>query len=335
MTKQMKRMLLLLFAVTALVLSALSVRAEDVPQTARIQSLEGAKGIMVQAATARQTGAGTKTIKVEWDDPCASYANLTTTSYIFKWGESVDSLTHSVKLSSSTRVYVIKNVAASSKYYCKVYVNYKSPTSTYQTSYGTMAVYTTPATITGIKFSFGSDQKAFQFTWSKPATDHGYSNFQFILYDLNGGKIMSGKTHDYYYKTDLYLRRSARLKIRGFVVINGIYHYGPWTIKNVIPQPIINTSTSVSYIKDGYLRLGWAKVSGALSYDIYVSKSQNSGYSLVKTVDGSASSTTLYSSGSGSFAYNTTYYVKIVCRTKLGKSGSTYGSWFRTTRTYY
>ncbi len=335
MTTKMKRTLTLLFTVLTLALSALAVRADEIPQTVSIQSLKGGEGMMIQSAYARQTGAGTKTIKVVWDDPCADYANLTTTSYIFKWGTSSSSLTHSIKLPASRRYYVIQGLQASSRYYCKVYFNYKSPTKTYQSSFGTMAVYTTPGTVKGIKVLFGSDQKNFRFSWDKPESDHGYSNYQYLLNDLSGGRITSGKTGGTYITTNIYLRRSARLKIRGFVIINDVGHYGPWTTKNVIPQPIINTNTNVSRIRNGALTLGWAKVSGALSYDIYVSRSQDSGYTKVKTVDGSASSTVLYNSGSGSFAYNTTYYVKMVTRTKLGRSDSTYGAYFRTSQTYY
>lgn len=96
----------------------------------------------------------------------------------------------------------------------------------------------------------------------------------------------------------------ASYKVRSYAMVGGNRVYGPFgdpmSIR-ILGTPVfkegIQASTSAAY-------LSWDKVEGASAYKLYRSSSPDSGYSLLKTVDGTE--TTTYSLKSGN-----TYYFKL------------------------
>ncbi len=287
-----------------------------------------------QAATFRQTSAGQKTMKFVWDDPCADYSSLTTTSYLLQWGKSSSNYTWSRRLSASSRSAVVTGMSPTKRYYAKLTVYYRNSSgSTGTGSFGELTCYTAPGRIGGITYDYNSSQKGLRMKMNPPSGNYN-PYYQIQLRNLSGKKVFSvvAKSNPYTRNSFSYYRRVLRAKVRPFIKLNDKNFFGPWSTKAIVPQPILTGGTAKNYIRNGKMHLAWQKVIGATGYDIYVSKSSDSGYKRVKSVSGSATAVTLTSSGSGSFAVGPTYYVKIRTKAKIGKSSVNY---YNSLRAYY
>ncbi len=293
--------------------------------------------ILVSAAlvsadgSVRQVTAAKNRIKVAWSDPSKDNPNWKVNYYKVMWGDSFSSLTKSAKVASSTRNYIIDGLSSNTTYCVRVYYNYYSTVSkkNYESWYSTM-IQTLPGKVSGIQYNFLSDQRGFYIRWNKPSGNGTGLKYQYQIRDLSGNRMRNIKTsYTYNQSSKFLLRRVARAYVRAYVQLCGKTYYGPWTVKPVVPQPILREDKTKCFIKDGHLTLSWASVKGAQSYLVYVSKSKNDGYKLVKTVSGSATGTTVNYFNGAAYANNTTYYVKVITKSSIGNSAKTYGIWVR------
>ena len=184
-----------------------------------------------------------------------------------------------------------------------------------------------PGRVTQLSASFYPGHKSLFFIWKAPAgADTSKIMYHYSLRSTTGKALKSGKTSIPAVSIPKYALRSvARLRVRAYRKVGSRTYYGPWTSKWIVPQTFINLNTKYSYIKNGYLRLKWSKVTGATAYDIFVGKGSASNRRKVKTVSGKTTSTTIYSLAGSRFQYNTYYYIFIRTRSKHGSSDLVYG----------
>lgn len=80
-----------------------------------------------------------------------------------------------------------------------------------------------------------------------------------------------------------------------------------------VKKNISNKSKTKTY------RIDWSKVNNACGYDVYISNSKNAGYKKVKSVNASNRRLTITKYGKNRLKSSTTYYIKIVPKSKVGK----------------
>lgn len=285
---------------------------------------------VVQAAGARQTKAGKNSVKIEWDKPSISNARLN--YYKIAIGKSYDNPTKTYQVSPSATSYVISGLKTYNLYYVRVYYNYTSTytSQTYENWYP-LSVITAPGKVSGIDYDFYSNQNGFRIVWNAPSGDAYGAKYQCTMRDLNGKLMKTFKTSSRYgFFSNFAVRKVGKAKIRAYIEVNGKASYGAWATKNIIPQPKLSTDKKKSYISGGKMRLSWTKVTGATGYDIFVSLKKDSGYKKVASVKSTSTGATLSSFNGSSFKYNTTYYVKMRTKSKLGNSDLNYGVYLRT-----
>lgn len=190
----------------------------------------------------------------------------------------------------------------------------------YSSYYTSIKVYAQPKKITGLKYNgvFGDDNKL-NVIWDD-AVCYG---FEAVCYNKKG-KVVQTIDESYYRSTKFSKTNSQNIysvKVRGYNLINGGTEkiYGDYSKTfYAVPQPKITTKKSD--LKRNSVNLKWKKVNGATKYDIYVSRSQNSGYKKVATVKSSKKSYKITKfKGKTLNIHNKTHYIKIVTYGKFGK----------------
>lgn len=181
-------------------------------------------------------------------------------------------------------------------------------------------VYALPKKITGLKYNgvFGDTNKL-NVMWNDPYC-HG---FEAVCYNKKGKEVQTVDVTEYinakFSKTNS--QNIYSVKVRGYNLINGGTEkvYGDYSKTfYAVPQPKITTKKSD--LKRNSVNLKWKKVNGATKYDIYVSRSQNSGYKKVATVKSSKKSYKITKfKGKTLNIHNKTHYIKIVTYGKFGK----------------
>ena len=276
----------------------------------------------------RQTSAASRSAKIVWDNPEETNENLRVNSYDVALGKSYSNPTRTVHLAASKTSYVFTGLKPYSVYFVRVYYNYTSlATGREYKSWYSVKIQTVPDKVTNITYNFSTGQKGFNILWNAPSGDSYGVSYQFILTDINGKTMKSiRQSRRYFYSNTYKVTRVARARIRPYIEIAGKVYYGSWTVKSIVPQPVISTDKTQTFIKDGKLTLTWSRVTGAQNYAVYISTTQDSGYKRVKLVSGSATGVTLTKFGGKEFQNNTTYYVIVVTRSPLGSSAKTYGT---------
>lgn len=156
-------------------------------------------------------------------------------------------------------------------------------------------------------------------SWSKSGSAAGYQ------WEARSGstKTDGGLVEEtYVYSTKLKMNKFYRVRVRGYIYIDGEKAYGKWSDwQYVSSQP-----KKLTYKQSaGKLALSWSKVSGATSYTVYVSAKKPSNISemtKVKTV--TKNTCTLKKLGKKSIAAKKRYYMVIVANKET--AGITYRS---------
>ena len=183
------------------------------------------------------------------------------------------------------------------------------------TCWGLISVSTLPKKVTGVKYytPFASSNKL-NITWD----DEACLGFEAICYDKKGKKVIQ-KNETTTYCSAVFSKANTQniyqIKVTPYVVINGNQKvYGPTSNTfYAVPQPKITSKNSD--VHKNSVKLKWKKVKGATKYTIYMSKSRNSGYKKIATVNGSKTSYVV----SKLNTIDNTYYFKIVTTAKFGK----------------
>ena len=278
----MRKYLLLLAAVLTLVIgSAISVHAETCQQT---------KGTQTTATLSWDAVSGADRYVVTVNGKSA-----TTTGTSYK----VTGLKAATKYSATIKVYA---------------------GSTYRGSYS-LNVYTAPGKLTTVKpTAWKADGTGAYFNMTSDPYNGYLDGYQWKITDRNGNGNKASGTAYSSFTAKLYNNQVYRLRVRGFINVNGKKFYGPWTWKYIVPQPKVNLSLSGS----NKIKLSWKKIAGATKYQIYASTSANSGYKRIATVGSGTTSYVVSKVAGKSLVKYQNYYFKV--RPLYTKNGKTYKS---------
>ncbi|MCD8021079.1 MAG: fibronectin type III domain-containing protein [Clostridiales bacterium] len=276
----------------------------------------------VSAASITQTGQTQTKVTIAWDQPDDNVTKYDI--YYRDYNSSSSDYTFYKSYSADTTSATITGLSAGSKYYVRIYYDY---TRTYSSGSSTYSSYmyfyyavTLPGKVTGLKqnrwWYFALE---FDPVWDK---QNGVDGYQYIVYKSNGKKFKSGTTSSAYcYVDNISNSQIYTMKVRAYTTINGTKYYGAWSKTGYFfTQPRIKSVKATS----GKLTIKWGKVSGATSYNIYVSTKKTSGYKKVKTVSKSKNSVTIKKFNKKKIKKNKTYYVYV--QTVKKTSSGTYTS---------
>lgn len=110
-----------------------------------------------------------------------------------------------------------------------------------------------------------------------------------------------------------------KYRVRSYVDCGIDKKFGEWSDFRYIGVPKDVNGVSRTRGKKRTLSLSWKKVSGASKYIVYISKSEKGGYKKVKTLSPKKRSLKITKYGKKKLKKNTTYYVKLVVKGKVGK----------------
>ena len=290
--------------------------------------LMASAGTVHAASYITQTSAGLRSATITWTDPQELISSpVTISKFTVSWGDSYSNLTKSKTVPSTTFRTTIRSLRPYSQYYVRVSytVTYKNTGNSYN-NYYSGSFRTIPGKARNLQVNFGSSQTMLQMMWNAPSGTSSGATYQYSLRDYNNKILKHGRQMSRYLSWPSYtLRRAARFRLRAYTRIGGKTYYGEWLIKDIVPQPIINSDRKASYIASGKLRAAWSPVGGATGYDVYVSRSKDSGYKKMASLGPEARSVTLSSFNGSRYADNTDYYVKVVTKSPYGSSAKTYG----------
>lgn len=186
--------------------------------------------------------------------------------------------------------------------------------------YTAIDVYAQPKQITGLKVdgAFGSGSKL-NVVWN----DSVCYGFEAVCYNRKGKPVQT--VDESYYRSASFSKTNSQniysVKVRAYTWINGGTEkiYGDYSkTLYAVPQPKITSKKSD--LKRNSVNLKWKKVTGATKYDIYVSRSEKSGYKKVATVKSNKKSYKITKfKGKTLNIHNKTHYIKIVTHAKFGK----------------
>lgn len=285
----------------------------------------------VDAATANvyATTATTDSITIKWakQSDAVKYYIGYGSSYT-KASEMAEAKKYPV--SSSTDTYTIKNLKAGTNY-C-IYVKYATKSSTYVWSVGS-----TNAGTIGKKISVfdldsysspasGTGKASFEVDWKRIESADGY---QYEVYSNGGTKLTTQTTSsNYFYYTEAKHNATYKIRVRSYVEINSKKKYSEWSAYYyVISQPYISSAKINS---KNQLSLKWEKVSGATSYEIWVSSSNGIiGYQKLATTTGTSKQ--IAKIDGKAFSKSKYYYVIIRAVKKVGSTNRYSGSSYYTT----
>ena len=131
------------------------------------------------------------------------------------------------------------------------------------------------------------------------------TGFEYIIKDSKGKVVKRKKT----YNNDIWnckVKDNAvyTIQVRAYINYNQKPAYGAWSdTAYLFPNPTIKKLS----IKNGKLNIKWSKITGATSYDVYVSTKQKKGYKKVATVKAGKDTVTISKLGKSKFDNKKTY----------------------------
>lgn len=289
------------------------------------------------AASAYQTSATTTSVTFKWVKYTGS---RTVTAYYIGYADAELDNSSSIAMdmarskkisvSATTTAYTLKNLKAGKKYDVVVFYGYND-------SYGAQTGYhyscyckTLYNKVTGFNLSdyylpaSETGKASFKVEWLPKKYADGY---QFVVYS-NGGTQIASKFCSYNYATfdEAKYNASYRVRVRSYIDCNGTKKYSAWSsYYYIVMQPKI---TSAVINSKGALAIKWDKVTGADSYEVYIStEGGRLGFKKVATVTGTAKTVATFNSKK--FSKTGTYYVVVRAVKKVGStlkyySGSDY-----------
>lgn len=128
--------------------------------------------------------------------------------------------------------------------------------------------------------------------------------------NLSGGALSAGSLSVDNFKEG----ESYTYKIRVYNELGTRKYYSGYTTTGFIPQ----FKVTKAKVSNKRLQVAWKKVSGATSYDIYVSNKPKSSYKKVASVGGSKTKFNLAKFKTKAINKNKNYYVRVVAKRKIG-----------------
>ena len=249
--------------------------------------------------------------------------NMTTTSASIKWNGISNATGYQIVLNNSTLAtvsgtsYTINNLELGSSQY--VYVYPVNATGERGWLFKSVQVKTTPKNVANFQIdNKWLNIKSFRLSWdvAKPAPD----KYEVSIYNgknklvssssLGGGSAAAG----YLYVDNFKEGESYTYKIRAYNELGTKKYYSNYSTVGFIPQ----FKVTKAKVSNKRLQVAWKKVSGATSYDIYVSNSPKSGYKKVKTVGKNTTKFNLAKFKNKAINKNKNYYVRVVAKRKIG-----------------
>lgn len=158
--------------------------------------------------------------------------------------------------------------------------------------------------------------------WDKQS---GVDGYEVVLYDDKGKKVSKKTSTSCYSNYASFSKMKDKVytvKARSYMTWNGQKYYSSWSSICCLNQARV-TKAKVSGNK---LNIKWGKVSGATSYEVYVSTKPQSGYKKVATVSKSKNSYTVKKLKGKKISSKKTYYVYVKTVCKKGKTKNTSGA---------
>lgn len=249
-----------------------------------------------------QTGAKDRTVSISWQEREGAavykiyyrYASQSLYHYVKDVYPSALGLKTSVKLPKAGRIYHIQVVPYD--------LDGERAGAAYQAECRTL-----PGKILLRSQKSYATSRSMKFFWNAVESAAGYG---FRVTDLDGGLVgrqkVRGKTSTTF--NGLAAGRFYRLRIRGYVRINGKTVYGPASYTYVAQQPRLR----FKWASRSAVKVSWAAVTGAANYSVYVTDNPSRGFRRVMTVaDASAVIPGLNR--------NWKYYVYVVANMRKGK----------------
>ena len=240
-------------------------------------------------------------------------------NYYVYVGEDSSTATLYATLPATATSVTIRNLPAGCERYVQVKYTYKR---TYNNTVGESSVgsdydlRTIPDKVQNVRQErWYYYLKSFNFEWDD---QEAIDKYEYVIYKNSGKKLKSDTTTS---TSSSYSKKVSnemvyKIKVRGTSTICGQTYTTPWSSYGYcFTQPRVKSVKATN----GKLTIKWAKISGATSYDIYVSTKKTTGYKKVKTVGKSKSSTTIKKFKGKKIKKSKKYYVYVAAAKKVGK----------------
>ncbi len=220
---------------------------------------------------------------------------------------------HSITVPSTDNSYTFTGLQKGTKYYVALSYSYKESDTVKESTPGTVSASTIIGSITGLTQArwYANKEKVYV-TWDEQTA----ATYEYVFMDQSGKTISSGKWYTNTYNHSISNKKCYCFKVKATAKVNGkSYDSGYSQTIYLFAQPRIKSSNFGSSfelrITDGKLKVKWNKVKYATGYNIYVSKSRDSGYVNVLTVKKKKTQATVKKFKGKKFKPKGTYYVYI------------------------
>lgn len=259
-----------------------------------------------------QCGATTNSISVKVSG--VSGAN----NYFIQYNDSVIGKSKKSTIKTSTKLSV------ASSYYIKVYAARRSSTGfNAYSSYGYDSLYgkTLTNAIGAKSFGVTSALDNINVYYFGVSVSGSYDGTQ-MQFATPNGKVKKNIYGGSSYRIENFINGTFyKYRVRTYVECGSKKVFSKWSSYHYIGVSKETKGTSYKNYRHKYqtIRVNWSKLSGASSFDIYISNRENSGYKKVKTISAKTRKITITKYGKSRLKVSTSYYVKIVPKAKIGK----------------
>lgn len=287
-----------------------------------------------QVASVQQVGATYNSVTVQWTPAVGTTPVAGYNIYLN------DTSLPIATVPASTLSYTVQGVAENSSVlvYVKPYAT-DPETGVPDEGYSAYADAQTLSRVTNVGYySYGFEYSSSPYQGLKVQWDYisNCDGYQAVLYKKNGSVV---QTLNYASKWDYYKANFTKatrkqvyyVQVRSYVTLaNGIQAFGDWSAPlYCVPDPIITSKNAdVGHYS---IKMKWKKISGASSYNIYVSNKSGKKGKKVATVKGNKSSYTIKKVGKSKVnTAKKTYYITVTTNAKFGKSTKTSKGYYYT-----
>ena len=236
------------------------------------------------AAAVTQKGCKPTSITIQWQAPDVGSGTLD--GYTVYAGKDYNTIKKVATLTPDKTSYTLKKLKAGAVRTFKVTYDYTSSYGSQYTDYYVGTIYdarTTPCAVTKLKEQtwYHNTNKVYV-QWKKVNSASGYQ-YKFFR---NNGKKLDGDTITNSYTTSASSGKVSETevftaKVRAYAEVNGKKYYGGWSAPvYLVPQSEV---TNIS-VKKKKVTLKLRRVTGATSYNLYVTTDQNKKGKKLKTI---------------------------------------------------
>lgn len=285
-------------------------------------------------AAVQQVGATYDSVTVQWTPATGTTPVAGYNIYLN------DSNAPIASVPASTLSYTVTGIAENSKVAVYVYPVANDPeTGVPDQGYYSYVYAKTLSRVTNVGYySYGFEYSSSPYQGLKVQWDYisNCDGYQAVLYKKNGQVVQTlnyASNWDYYKAnfTKATRKQVYYVQVRSYVTLaNGIQAFSDWSAPlYCVPDPIITSKNAdVGHYS---IKMKWKKISGASSYNIYVSNKSGKKGKKVATVKGNKSSYTIKKVGKSKVnTAKKTYYITITTNAKFGKSTKTSKGYYYT-----